>query len=199
MVGGIVAALPSTFGGTEELALAGLSVVGLGKTIPSLLGQAGLAQGGPFPAGGKQGFWRPGPGYPDPYAAIGDGVLATLTIVGLLATGAGVGADSFLLLVGIGFSVKGIVGLAELWRLGSAFDKDPGGKEWADESGIGRAAGLGAGTTENTLLAALGGAAVLLVALHGSASTVPLALGLGAIGKALPSFVSAAIASYSPT
>ncbi len=196
-VGGLMAALPPAFADTSNLVVvSSLVLAGVGKATPSLVGQLFASPSGPFPQDSHGQRSRPGPDERDWWAVAGDSALLLGTVAAGLEFWLGTGTPAFLLTVGFAFSIKAFFSLVELWILAGVLDDPMTPAPPSDDPRPTRSTRLGSSTTENVLLGALGAGAIVLAHL-GAANPAGSALGLAALGKAIPSFIAAATASSS--
>lgn len=203
-VGGLVAGISANFApATIGLVVGGLVLAGVGKSLPSLVGQAFKLSPGPFPKGkSTDSGWKPSGAERDYNALVGDILLLCLTV-----TAAGIYLHTpsaralFLALVGAGLVIKAGLELVEEGRLAVALDRQPksqrtttapSGRSESDGAPS-LASTLQSATTEGTVLLAFGLVAIVLcwVRPTGLTADAATALALAAVGKALPSFVSA--------
>ncbi len=206
-VGGLVTGLSANFApATVGLVVGGLVLAGVGKSLPSLLAQACHVSAGPFPKGGEPSSgWRPSGSERDYNAVLGDLLLLSLTLIAWAVYCHSPSAERwFLALIGAGFTAKALLELYEEGRLALALDRTPKGHH-AGSSSSGSSASNGAAsatatvqsaTTEGTVLLGFGLVALVLCWVHptGVTSVTATALALAAVGKALPSFVTASSA-----
>lgn len=210
--GGLVGALSSTLTAdlSTSLVVAALSIAALGKAVPSLIAQGWWTPPGPFPppavTGGRKSHWLPSqssddhPNIRDAWTIVGDSFLLILAAAAILAYLWPYGSSLkwFLVLLGLAFTSEALVSLAEQASLSKWLDKDSNltvtskPAERKAHSKPTPSAALGSRTIEGVLLLTFGLSAVILTLSAGSAATAGSALGLAALGKALPSFLAAA-------
>ncbi len=195
-VGGLVAAFPATVGDAQFTIVAAVMLAAVGKATPSLIGQMFASHSGPFPRDSKGGVARPGPTQRDWWDVSGDSILLAGALVALLVLGLGIGFAAFLFFIGLGFSAKAFISLLELWVLAGVYDDPMTPDSSHDDGQPSRSTRLGSNTTENVLLLALGASAIFF-AFSGEPGTAQAAVGLAALGKALPSFIATALGSSS--
>jgi hypothetical protein len=227
LAGGLVATLSASLTGilANSVVVVALLIAAYGKAVPSLFAQAWATPPGPFKRrkGSYESIeearppssWAPieskthRPNARDNWTILGD------TLLIIFATAAAYAywphqpalTEWFLGLLGVGFVAEASVSLAEQYRL--SCNLDACFAEGGDDTGSrrGRAerrhpkptpsAALGARTVEAVLLLIFGFSAVLLAAASVKFATGEGALGLAALGKAVPSLVVTATASSS--
>ena len=227
--GGLVATLSGSLTGTlaNWIVVLALLIAAYGKAVPSLVAQGWATPPGPFKRrrGSYESIdgarppssWAPiessnhRPNARDNWTILGDTLLIVFASAAACAYVVSQPAvtEWFLGLLGVGFVAEAISSLAEQYEL--AHNLDLVFAEGGDDTGSrrGRAAkrhpkptpsaALGARTVEAVLLLLFGFSALILAAASVKSVTGEAALGLAALGKAIPSLVVTATASSSPS
>ncbi len=206
--GGLVAAVSADLTPAAIwFVVGGLVLAGVGKSLPSLIAQFWLKPTSPFPADSG---WRhkllPTGSTIDWVAVIGDLWLLASSLFALVSFHSAHNLVWFLAAIGVGFVGKAVVDLVELGFLAAALDTTTAVSQGSPTQKSADplptpSSSLGSATTESVVFGALGAGTLGLLALH-FASTEPsagLALGLAALGKAVPSFLSAAAGASGPS